>query len=127
MVPYATVWIPVKSLPAVVIVDWSANSLILPEGFLWHVLHSMANALCYCCYGTNKPSAYKHGWDGIVHMDIKPENMLLATPDLDTHHLYPCVKLADFGKHPNNIVCHGFQQSRLGAYHRGECGGDSLL
>ena len=30
-------------------------------------------------------------------MDIKPENMLLAAPDLDTHRLYPCVKLADFG------------------------------
>ena len=110
-----------------VIVDWSANSLILPEAFLWHVLHSMANALCYCCYGTNEPSAYKRGWDGIVHMDIKPENMLLATPDLDTDHLYPCVKLADFGKHRNNIACHGFQQNRLGAYHRGECGRDSLL
>lgn len=100
---------PVKSLPGVVIVDWSANSLILPEGFLWHIFHSMANALCYCCYGTNKPSAYKPGWDSIVHMDIKPENMLLATPDLDTHQLYPCVKLADFGKHPNHIARHGFQ------------------
>ena len=33
-------------------------------------------------------------------MDIKPENMLLAAPDLDTHQLYPCVKLADFGQHP---------------------------
>ena len=31
-------------------------------------------------------------------MDIKPENMLLARPDLATHQLYPCVKLADFGK-----------------------------
>ena len=60
--------------------------------------YSMANALCYCCHGTNKPSAHKPGWDGIVHMDIKPENMLLATPDPSTHRLFPCVKLADFGK-----------------------------
>ena len=66
----------------------------------------MVNALCYCCYGTNKPSSYKQGWDGIVHMDIKPENMLLATPDLDTHRLYPCVKLADFGEHRINASNH---------------------
>ena len=58
----------------------------------------MVNALCFCSYGTNKASEYKPGWDGIVHMDIKPENMLLATPDLDMHRLYPCVKLADFGE-----------------------------
>lgn len=57
----------------------------------------MANVLCYCCYGTNNPSSRKRGWDGIVHMDIKPENILLAAPGLDTHRLYPCVKLADFG------------------------------
>lgn len=85
------------------IIDWSANRLILPEAFLWHVFHSMVNALCYCCYGTNKQSSYRGGWDGIVHMDIKPENMLLATPDQTTHRLYPCVKLADFGK-PANLV-----------------------
>lgn len=29
--------------------------------------------------------------------------MLLATPDLETHHLYPCVKLADFGRHSTSL------------------------
>lgn len=57
----------------------------------------MANTLCYCCYGTNEPCSHKRGWDSIVHMDIEPENTLFAAPDLDTHRLYPCVKLADFG------------------------------
>ncbi|CAD6588225.1 MAG: hypothetical protein ASARMPRED_003435 [Alectoria sarmentosa] len=80
------------------VISWyHKQRLILPEAFLWHVFHSMANALCYCCYGTNNPSSHKRGWDGIVHMDIKGENMLLAAPDPDTHRLYPCVKLADFG------------------------------
>lgn len=87
------------------VIDKSINSLILPENFLWHVIYSMVNALCYCCYGTNKPWTYKRGWDGIIHMDIKPENMLLATPDLETHHLYPCVKLADFGRYSTSITC----------------------
>ena len=82
----------------VIIIDSNEYSLILPEAFLWHIFHSMANALCYCCYGTNEPASVKTGWDSIVHMDIKPENMLLARPDLATHQLYPCVKLADFGK-----------------------------
>ena len=97
------------------IIDRSVNSLILPESFLWHVIDSMVNALCYCCYGTNKPWAYKRGWDGIVHMDIKPENMLLATPDLETHHLYPCVKLADFGEHPTTLLL--MDNDRIGLAH----------
>lgn len=105
MVSHASVQIPPKSLYVVVITDSSANSLILPEAFLWHVFHSMANALCYCCYGTNEPSYHKRGWDSIVHMDIKPENMLLAAPDLDTHQLYPCVKLADFGGFRRDKFC----------------------
>lgn len=49
-------------------------------------------------------SSFKREWDGIVHMDIKPENMLLAEPDLGTHRLYPCVKLADFGKYPDKLT-----------------------
>lgn len=75
------------------------NSLILPEAFVWHVFYSIANALCYCRYGTNKgPSPGESRWDHIIHGDLKQDNVLLAAPDNDCHRLYPCLKLADFGE-----------------------------
>lgn len=75
------------------------NSLILPEAFVWHVFYSIANALCYCRYGTNKvPSTDESRWENIIHGDLKQDNVLLAAPDNDSHRLYPCLKLADFGE-----------------------------
>lgn len=72
------------------------HQLILPEAFIWHVFHSIANVLCYCRHGTNGPRT-RGGWDSIVHGDIKLENIFMTQPDPDQHRLYPLVKLADFG------------------------------
>lgn len=62
-------------------------------------------------------------------MDIKPENMLLAAPDLDTHRLYPCVKLADFGKYliQTNLLKTETYTNRIGTYHGSKRGRNSLL
>ncbi len=67
---------------------------------MWHIFYSIANALCYCRYGTNNPNpqAAIQGWDQIIHGDMKPENVFLAAPDQAESSMYPCVKLGDFGK-----------------------------
>lgn len=77
-----------------------ADSLVLPEAFIWHVFYGVANALCYCRHGTNKPHsrAREPRWDRIIHGDLKEDNILLAAPDKDCHRLYPCIKLCDFGE-----------------------------
>lgn len=77
-----------------------ADSLVLPEAFVWHVFYSVANALCFCAHGTNRhPSRTDESrWDPIVHADLKEDNILLAAPDQGCHRLYPCLKLADFGE-----------------------------
>ena len=75
---------------------YQAHRLIFPEEFIWHILHSLANALCFCSRGTNGPKATV-GWDSIVHGDIKQENIFLTAVDTNQHSLYPTMKMADFG------------------------------
>lgn len=81
----------------------SCDRLIFPEAFVWHIFHSMANALCYCRYGTNRVHSLHsrtHGsdWDQIIHADMKLDNYVLTRPDEDCNPLYPCVKLIDFSE-----------------------------
>ena len=40
-------------------------------------------------------------------MDIKGGNILFAAPDVDANQLYPCVKLADFGKRMGSFSTDG--------------------
>lgn len=77
----------------------SADRFVFPEAFIWHVFHSIANALCYCRHGTNTVHSPLHGpgWDQIIHADLNSRNIFLTAPDEDCHRLYPSVKLADFG------------------------------
>ena len=76
---------------------YKSRGLILPEAFIWHILYSVANALCYCRHGTNAVPHNQAGWDSIVHGDIKQDNLFMTAPDSKIHHLYPRLKLADFG------------------------------
>lgn len=77
--------------------------LVLPEAFAWHFFYSIANALCYCRYGTNEPKIgllAKRSWHQLYHQDMKMDNVLMTTIDNECHRLYPCHKLADFGERP---------------------------
>ena len=76
---------------------YKTHGLLLPEAFIWHVLYSVANALCYCRHGTNESPRSRGLWDSIVHGDIKQENLFMSLPDTEVHSLYPRIKLADFG------------------------------
>jgi len=81
------------------LINSSVSRLILPEAFLWHVFHSMANALLYCAWGRGGKSGLgeRKDWDQICHGDIKEQNVLMADVDEDQHKFYPCIKLCDFG------------------------------
>lgn len=84
--------------------NYRAWNTYLPEEFLWHVFHGLANA----AYGlaessfedTETGENYKEGEAVVVHFDLKPENVFLGDPiDEPRIHFqnYPTVKLADFG------------------------------
>lgn len=79
------------------------RSLVFPEAFAWHFFYSIANALCYCRYGTNDPKfglLAKRSWHQLYHQDMKSDNVLMTAIDHECHRLYPCHKLADFGETP---------------------------
>lgn len=79
------------------------RSLVFPEAFAWHFFHCIANALCYCRYGTNDPKfglLAERGWHQLYHQDMKMDNVLMTAIDYESHRLYPCHKLADFGENP---------------------------
>lgn len=52
----------------------SSESITLPEAFLWHIFHSMANAVCYNAYGSAKREERPHRWSPIIHHDLKGPN-----------------------------------------------------
>lgn len=48
------------------IVEWYRyNSLVLPESFIWHTFHSLANAFLYC-YNGRAESSRAIGWEEMV-------------------------------------------------------------
>lgn len=83
------------------------HSLVLPEAFAWHFFYCIANALCYCRYGTNEPKLgllAQRGWHQLYHQNMKMDNVLMAAIDYECHRLYPCHKLADFGERPLHCI-----------------------
>lgn len=98
---------------------------LIPESFIWHVFHSMANALQYIHHGIragdhrDPPEPLSpHEWPIILHRDIKPDNIFFRTEPgqndkalfyphwpltksnptrTDRPSSYPKVVLADFG------------------------------
>ncbi|KAL8671332.1 MAG: hypothetical protein Q9168_004169 [Polycauliona sp. 1 TL-2023] len=77
---------------------YTKNRLIIPEAFVWKAFWSGANTLCYFRHGTIDSETTVKAWDPIVHMDIKPHNLLMTKPDSSSaDDLYPSIKLGDFG------------------------------
>ena len=97
---------------------YRAFNRYLPELFLWHVFDSLATAICKLEF---KEPPFSTGIDHVLHLDIKPANILLGYEIAhdDDHiggfqalqHLldemnfkekagfpqYPSIKIADFG------------------------------
>ncbi|EME49374.1 hypothetical protein DOTSEDRAFT_19831 [Dothistroma septosporum NZE10] len=54
----------------------------LPEDFAWHVLASLASALCTCHYGINHVAVMDSApsnWRMLCHLEAKPSNVWLTT------------------------------------------------
>ncbi|PGH33597.1 NEK protein kinase [[Emmonsia] crescens] len=83
--------------------------LVVPEGFVWHLLHDLTSALGWMHDGFARPddmlnSATKRvqGWMPVIHRDIKPDNCFLQTQTCP-YNPYPIVKLGDFGLAINKV------------------------
>lgn len=60
--------------------------VLIPESFIWHIFHSLANALQYIHHGIlagdhrDPPEPLpRHKWPIILHRDIKPDNVYFRT------------------------------------------------
>ena len=68
------------------------------EGFLWHVMQGIANALAYLHWGIADAAGGSQpvrNWGTICHLDIKPPNVFLSNSGRTNS--YPRVVLGDFG------------------------------
>ncbi|KAH9214347.1 kinase-like domain-containing protein [Leptodontidium sp. 2 PMI_412] len=75
----------------------------VPEGFLWHILIGLVDAMAYLANGRSyvspdvtdtKPADQ---WIPVVHRDIKPDNVLLRSRDTLGSRKYPYCVVSDFG------------------------------
>jgi serine/threonine protein kinase len=75
--------------------DHSAITKFTPEPFAWHVFSCLARAGSLMQDGGLDDSA-THGWDMIIHRDLKLGNIFLTEPG-DRFEGYPQPKVGDFG------------------------------
>lgn len=69
----------------------------ITEAFAWHVLSSLASALCVCHYGTNDPDqslVAAQSWTTLYHFDVQPVNIWLSSRGAVS--VYPRVVLGNF-------------------------------
>lgn len=75
----------------------------IPEGFIWHVLMELSEALAFIHHGFDEYSNPHppRNWKRVLHRDIKPTNVLLGRRWINRHtqreNMYPSIVLADFG------------------------------
>jgi serine/threonine protein kinase len=68
-----------------------------PEGFIWHVLLQLSEALAFLHFGHGSINAGHKEWTPVFHRDIKPDNVFLKADPAGNVDEYPNVKLGDFG------------------------------
>ncbi|MCJ1300552.1 hypothetical protein MMC08_003349 [Hypocenomyce scalaris] len=70
----------------------------VPEGAVWSIFKQLTNALGYCQYGIQDATRGREGphpgWVGVVHRDLKPNNVFLSSR---SNGPFPRVVLGDFG------------------------------
>lgn len=63
--------------------DFIARSNFTPEPFAWHVLSSLASALCTCHYGISSPETSlqrpKGDWNALYHFKLAPKTVFLTS------------------------------------------------
>ena len=89
----------------------SSEPARIPESFIWHVFHSLANALQYIHHGIRgedhreppEPLSAKK-WPVILHRDIKPDNIFFQTVPGQNDRLlfYPHWPLQEFNPTPTD-------------------------
>ncbi len=83
--------------------NYRAWNTYLPEEFLWHIFHGLANAGLALAMGEFHEVGEEDGTPTdsyVLHFDLKPENVVLGNPidKMPTHFSnYPVAKVTDFG------------------------------
>ncbi|KAI9055920.1 hypothetical protein LZ554_000856 [Drepanopeziza brunnea f. sp. 'monogermtubi'] len=81
----------------------AGQDVSVPEGFIWHALAGLVDALAYLANGRSfmdhnvTGTGRLEGWMPILHRDIKPDNILIRSRDSIGTKKYPYCILADFG------------------------------
>ncbi|SMR43485.1 unnamed protein product [Zymoseptoria tritici ST99CH_3D1] len=83
------------------VVDEDGNSIIgtIPIRLLWSVFESLASVLCLMKSGTlpDASRARQLKYPGMIHRDLKPDNIFLSPPCTDVWGGIPTFKIGDFG------------------------------
>ena len=73
----------------------------VPEGFVWHALCGLVDALAYLQCGVsvlhNKEAKLDPNWPSILHRDVKPDNIFIRSRSTLGTSMYFYVILSDFG------------------------------
>ena len=78
--------------------ETSMPAITIPEPFVWYCFIQLCKAAMVMDRGTDT-MACTPGWQGVIHRDIKPDNIFLYDPPVGGEwQLYPSPKLGDFDR-----------------------------
>ncbi|KJX96471.1 hypothetical protein TI39_contig623g00016 [Zymoseptoria brevis] len=77
----------------------------IPIRMIWSVFESLASVLCLMKSGTlpDASRAEQPTYPGMIHEDLKPDNIFLSTPSGDIWDGLPTFKIGDFGFVRSNV------------------------